>query len=72
MSEALKKVDSAVQGVNETAKETKKPRQSTVAAPGVYRIEDLGMLLPLCSLTWGPLADSVNHSCRGKGSEDCA
>lgn len=41
MSETLKKVDSAVQGVTET----KKPRQSTVAAPGVYRIEDLGMLL---------------------------
>lgn len=45
MSEALKKVDSAVQGVTEPAKETKKPRQSTVAAPGVYRIEDLGMFI---------------------------
>lgn len=43
MAEALKKVDSAVQGVADT-KETKKPRQSTVAAPGVYRIEDLGTL----------------------------
>lgn len=42
MTEALKKVDSAVQGVTETVK---KPRQSTAAAAGVFRIEDLGKLV---------------------------
>lgn len=46
MAEELKKVDSAVQGITET---TKKPRQSTVAAAGVYRIEDLGMSMSIGS-----------------------
>lgn len=47
MTEPLSKVDSAVEGINPTdAKDTKKPRQSTVAAAGVYKIEDLGMWRP--------------------------
>lgn len=41
MTEPLSKVDSAVEGVTPDVKETKKPRQSTVAAPGVYKLEDL-------------------------------
>lgn len=44
MTEPLTKVDSAVDGVAPTdAKEHKKPRQSTVAAPGVFKLEDLSM-----------------------------
>lgn len=42
MTEPLAKVDSAVEGVTSEVKETKKPRQSTVAAAGVFKIEDLG------------------------------
>lgn len=37
----LTKVDSAVDGVAPT-EEKKKPRQSTIAAEGVFKIEDLG------------------------------
>lgn len=38
----LTKVDSAVEGV-EPAVEKKKPRQSTIAAEGVFKLEELGM-----------------------------
>lgn len=41
MTEPLTKVDSAVEGVAPDVKEHKKPRQSTVAAPGVFKLEDL-------------------------------
>lgn len=48
MTEPLTKVDSAVEGVAPTdAKEHKKPRQSTVAAPGVYKLEDLSTFSPI-------------------------
>lgn len=45
MTEALSKVDSAVEGVDapKDTKETKKPRMSSIAAPGVWNIKDLGM-----------------------------
>lgn len=51
MTEALSKVDSAVEGVegidaNKDAKETKKPRMSSIAAPGVWNIKDIGALSP--------------------------
>lgn len=46
MTEPLSKVDSAIEGVDavdaKDAKSVKKPRQSTVAAAGVFKIEDLG------------------------------
>lgn len=42
MTEPLSKVDSAVEGVS-PVEEKKKPRQSTIAAEGVYKLEDLGM-----------------------------
>ncbi|KUI53600.1 hypothetical protein VP1G_00988 [Cytospora mali] len=43
MTEALSKVDSAVEGLetHKDVKETKKPRMSSVAAPGVWNIKDL-------------------------------
>ncbi|KAJ4393060.1 hypothetical protein N0V93_002267 [Gnomoniopsis smithogilvyi] len=40
MTEPLSKVDSAVEGVS-PVEEKKKPRQSTIAAEGVYKLEDL-------------------------------
>ena len=44
MTEALSKVDSAVEGIdaNKDAKDTKKPRMSSIAAPGVWNVKDLG------------------------------
>lgn len=49
MTEALSKVDSAVEGIdaNKDAKETKKPRMSSIAAPGVWNIKDIGTFSPL-------------------------
>ncbi|KAG6361842.1 hypothetical protein INS49_010071 [Diaporthe citri] len=43
MTEALSKVDSAVEGIdaNKDAKDTKKPRMSSIAAPGVWNIKDI-------------------------------
>lgn len=48
MTEALSKVDSAVEGIdaNKDAKETKKPRMSSIAAPGVWNIKDIGTFCP--------------------------
>lgn len=48
MTEPLSKVDSAVEGVDagKDAKDTKKPRMSSIAAPGVWNIKDIGMLSP--------------------------
>lgn len=44
MTEPLAKVDSAVEGVDaKDAKPVKKPRQSTVAAAGVFKLEELRM-----------------------------
>lgn len=45
MTEALSKVDSAVDGIDASkdAKDTKKPRMSSIAAPGVWNIKDIGM-----------------------------
>lgn len=47
MTEALSKIDSAVGGLDShhDVKETKKPRMSSVAAPGVWNIKDLGTLV---------------------------
>lgn len=49
MTEALSKVDSAVEGVDagKDTKETKKPRMSSIAAPGVWNIKDIGTFFPL-------------------------
>lgn len=55
MTEALSKVDSAVEGVDASkdTKETKKPRMSSIAAPGVWNIKDIGTFSPLPrELTW--------------------
>jgi hypothetical protein len=57
MTEPLKKVDSAVQGLGTSPpKDSKvekvldsKRRQSSVGAPGVYNIKDLGEQRPLYS-----------------------
>lgn len=47
MSEPLTKVDSAVQGLSSSPKDTKSSaaarRASSAAASGVYNIKDLGM-----------------------------
>ncbi|POS73387.1 hypothetical protein DHEL01_v208221 [Diaporthe helianthi] len=43
MTEPLSKVDSAVEGIDagKDAKDTKKPRMSSIAAPGVWNIKDI-------------------------------
>lgn len=52
MTEPLSKVDSAVEGVDagKDAKDTKKPRMSSIAAPGVWNIKDIGTFCPARSL----------------------
>jgi hypothetical protein len=49
MTEPLSKVDSAVEGVDagKDAKDTKKPRMSSIAAPGVWNIKDIGTFSPI-------------------------
>lgn len=66
MTEPLSKVDSAVEGVS-PVEEKKKPRQSTVAAEGVYKLEDLGMYFtPSLHPQQIPGADSLVTVAEGK------
>ncbi|ROW01259.1 hypothetical protein VMCG_05953 [Cytospora schulzeri] len=55
MTEPLAKVDSAIDGLDthHDVKGTKKPRMSSVAAPGVWNVKDLGMIFE-CTLYNGP------------------
>lgn len=60
MTEPLTKVDSAVEGVapaeeKKAPVEKKKPRQSTIAAEGVFKIEDLGRFVSVYSVHIGTL-----------------
>lgn len=63
MTEPLSKVDSAVEGLDapKDVKDTKKPRMSSVAAPGVWNIKDLGKSC-LLALTI-PVIWSANIAC---------
>lgn len=67
MTEALSKVDSAVEGIdaNKDAKETKKPRMSSIAAPGVWNIKDIGTLLPISSKAYVAWASADTYGNRG-------